>query len=610
MSLQVWLPLTKDLRNQGLSNVTVTNNGATFNSVGKLGGSYSFNGSSRIEAALPTSVSSSIGSLACWVKFDSLPSSSTWFNLIQLGAAGGFAASRLSLYYEYGTGINISIDGSATGRNYIAYTFATNIWYHIVCTYDGTTVKVYINGNQILSKTATKGSYTTAATKIYFGGPTNFYLKGAMNDARYYDHCLSPLEVKKISQGLVLHYRLSGIGGENLLNNNFTQMSKWTDHGLNSATVTTEGYKNTFTLIKGISGWESFYSKNTITLSAGTYTLSCQYKVYSDYTPYSGTFGLALTTSVPTGNDNSVTIAKIDFPSTATNTKLGSITFTLSQNTSVYIGINAGHIADGAVNKVFDIDYIKLELGSHSTPWCPNSSDTLYSIMGLDDNIEYDCSGFGNNGTKNNIVWSGDTPRYVGSYEFNGTNSYIKTTDNNWISQYAEEMTINVWAYADDWATQTKVHLFSCTENGGFNVEGGASGYLRFSRHVATNAGHTTHTYQYNNNGIKLADLNSGWHMFTFVYNTSGEKIYVDGQLHSEGSYTSYGLHFNTGARLFLGCEASGANPSSPYFNGKESDFRIYYTALSADDVLNLYHLGGSIDSNGVFHTYEYVEGE
>lgn len=42
MSLRVWLPLTKDLRNQGLDDVTVTNNGATFSSAGKLGGCYTF----------------------------------------------------------------------------------------------------------------------------------------------------------------------------------------------------------------------------------------------------------------------------------------------------------------------------------------------------------------------------------------------------------------------------------------------------------------------------------------------------------------------------------------------------------------------------------------
>lgn len=42
MALQVWLPLTRDLSNQGLANVTITNNGATFNSNGKLGGCYYF----------------------------------------------------------------------------------------------------------------------------------------------------------------------------------------------------------------------------------------------------------------------------------------------------------------------------------------------------------------------------------------------------------------------------------------------------------------------------------------------------------------------------------------------------------------------------------------
>ena len=41
MALQVWLPLTKDLRNQGINNTTVTNTGATYAATeGKLGGCY------------------------------------------------------------------------------------------------------------------------------------------------------------------------------------------------------------------------------------------------------------------------------------------------------------------------------------------------------------------------------------------------------------------------------------------------------------------------------------------------------------------------------------------------------------------------------------------
>lgn len=112
---------------------------------------------------------------------------------------------------------------------------------------------------------------------------------------------------------------------------------------------------------------------------------------------------------------------------------------------------------------------------------------------------------------------------------------------------------------------------------------------------IYTVADKSSATYQYNNNGIKLADLTAGWHMFTLIYDLTGEKIYIDGQLHSSANFTSYGLHYNFGARLYLGCEANSANPTSPYFNGKLSDFRVYYTALSASDVAELYGSGVTV---------------
>jgi hypothetical protein len=71
--------------------------------------------------------------------------------------------------------------------------------------------------------------------------------------------------------------------------------------------------------------------------------------------------------------------------------------------------------------------------------------------------------------------------------------------------------------------------------------------------------------------------------MLTFVYDSTGTRTYINGELHHTYTNTSYGIRFNTNARLFLGCEANSANPSSPYFNGQESDFRIYYTALTPE---------------------------
>ena len=47
MALRVWLPLNGTLENRGLSNITVTNNGAAVDNNGKIGKCYNFDGTSN-----------------------------------------------------------------------------------------------------------------------------------------------------------------------------------------------------------------------------------------------------------------------------------------------------------------------------------------------------------------------------------------------------------------------------------------------------------------------------------------------------------------------------------------------------------------------------------
>ena len=234
-------------------------------------------------------------------------------------------------------------------------------------------------------------------------------------------------------------------------------------------------------------------------------------------------------------------------------------------------------------------------------------------VIGYDDTTVYDCSGYQNNGIANNITYSTDTPKYLSSSQFTTANtSYIKVNENNWMAQHAKEMTINFWAYAEDWTTQTSAHLFSCTDSGGFNTQKGNSGYLRFSVYVCTNEAQTSYAYKYDSQQLKLADLTPGWHMFTYIYQaSSGTKVYIDTKLHHTYNNVSYGIRFNTGTRLFLGCQAATANPSAPYFNGKESDFRLYYTVLSDQDISQLYYISALVDRNSNFYiSGSYIEND
>ena len=70
MALRVWLPLNGNINNYGISDVTVTNNGATIDNNGKIGKCYSFNGSSA-KISTPINLTPEM-SFCVWVKFNSV----------------------------------------------------------------------------------------------------------------------------------------------------------------------------------------------------------------------------------------------------------------------------------------------------------------------------------------------------------------------------------------------------------------------------------------------------------------------------------------------------------------------------------------------------------
>lgn len=547
MSLRVWLPLNGSLENKGLDDVTVTNNGAVVDNNGKIGKCYSFDGSNDKLILTSNKVyETAIGSIACWIKLNALPSSSGFYALGQIGALSGYAGCRLGLYFEYSNKINVSINGSNTGSNIYVHSLQVNEWYHLCATYDGTLVKLYLNGNEVMSKTASVSSYKTNTSNIYVGGTSSYYFNGKMNDFRIYDHALSLMEVKQISQGLVLHYPLNhgGLGQENLLKNSHI---KYDNNGY---------YVGTYA-----------FADSSKLETGKTYTLSFNGELQDD-SQTGWYFNIFPSPYTPIINK--------------TTDKEGRFAF------SFIMPENGGSRTDiGCYSKPLGnrlgcaIWNVKLEEGSIATPWSPASSDDLYSTIGGEDTIEYDCSGYGNNGTRTGTFsWTSDTPKYSVSTHIGTTSSKIH------ISNFPTSGFGNTYSFAW-WGKRNANSPMFWGFSDGIRLNG-----MYLGTFWNTGDGNSNPIYKPNTTTTITAPSLNVWHHYVMTGDGSVCKLYIDGEFYGRAkAYKAI-----SGTSIYINGWDAGASYCSN--NTDISDFRIYATALSPEDVLDLYNLGAAIDTN------------
>lgn len=597
MALQIWLPLNDNLDNQGLTNVTVTNNGTTIDNNGKLGKCYKFYESgAKITNTLSSSVTSAVGTMSCWVKFNSFPSSGAWYCLMQLGTIGGFANCRLGLYMQYQTGIVVCINASSDNNLY-THSLNTNQWYHLCTTFDGTIVRLYIDGIEVWNKTASIGSYKGAASTLFIGGTNNYYFKGYMNDVRYYSTALSPKEVEVLSRGLVCHYPLNGggRGGDNIMPNSYIMQlgSSSVADGIWRLAGTSNMNRSRVQIDDGFYAFEnsgiqtandgSCYGIDNFVFEANTtYTMSMIARItegtegYAGFAPQNATIIGGTHTKVDKGY--SVT------PLT-TAWKRIYITFTTTSSTTrnIYIGVTTG-----STSVTTQMALVKIEKGDKSTPWIPKSTDTEYTKMGYNSTTEYDVSGYKNNGTKNGtFTYSSDTARYSVCSVFNGLDNSIKIPFDTFFPN-ATTFTTNLW--------------FKKTELGSKNYEslwGGVSGFEMDTRSGSSNTLSLYMASTRSGNVYSPFEFNK-WYMVTMVNDGTNELYYVNGELVKtitkkampSGGYWIGAWNSSTGQNL----------------KGQMSDFRIYATALSADQIAELYNTAVSVANNGTLMGYELVE--
>lgn len=627
MGLQIWLPLQGNLKNKGLSKVTLTTSGTPTIEDGKIGQCYTFNENSYLLSTESFLEGATKYSLCCWFKSDY--EGTAWKRIMALG---NHTRAHLDISpTTQKVRFFISKDGTSSVYSSVNSTTLCHDgqWHHVCGTFDNGKIKLYIDGVLEGSATGDATTYTaTGGQQLAIGAVTNGggMFKGSINDVRVYDECLSPMQVKLISQGLVAHYLLNNNGGGNNnlalnsynLNVTATKDNKnISNRGTSIVQLREDGFYET--KVTGSWGGISIYA-NSLNLQVGD-KITFSFYIYINGSSKAVSFYPMMYNSSGTRDTSSRLPISVDG---GTYTTLNSKQIGQFDNTSpekhyaVFewndamksILDNGGRIELSIqISGTWqDGDYVclfapKLEYGDKPTPWCPNSADSLATQLGYNSNIEYDVSGYCNNGTKYNITdYISNSPRYSVATKFNGTNSYINIGREGMVR---DEITINIWAYMEDWTTYN-YRLISCTQSGGWNFEKGNDGI-----HFTIGTGATSNTYK-NTTNYPLADLASGWHMFTGSYDGFQNKMYIDGVLAAQNNSpytTKTPIYYNSSTPVLIGAEANQTqSPAGSYFDGYMSDVRIYATALSESDLQSLYNNSGFLDSSGNIYATEYTE--
>ena len=581
MALLVHLPLTGDLHNQGLAEITYTGT-PVFKTTGKIGNS-AFDLSHRVVFNCPSLDGVKTFSIAFWAKVNSDSSlSGNWIDVASFtdrksdGSTTGLL--RWETCYSGTWGIS-SHDNSAYNISNLSNFQAVgkDIWHHIIITVDleNNEVKEYQNG--IVQKTATcNGGSLTGAFHL---GENNL-INGEIQDVRIYDNVLSQLQISELKKALILHYSLDGNNGT-LANENLLPETSSEEKTYTYPTSSSKDWYRKASLVPLTKSEYvlSFYAKSTVNGD----------KIITYFYNPNTTTKVETNTGInKTASDGNATFVL------TTEWQKYWVKYTQSETTTTKY-IICPRLINGDGTGTVSVKCVKLEEGHTPTPWCPNPSDALYTALGYDDGIEYDTSGYGHNGTKvGTLSYSVDSPRYLASTVFDGTQA-IRLGRRLYDS--VSQLTVTEW-FKTNTRNSTSPNLFSLGENS----------FLR----VRLNTNNTLWWYIKGQNDTYTAPsslIDNKWHFFAITFNSGIVKMYLDGVLVETKDISSAMSEI-----VFAGSDATfwglgGYSASAEKYAGHLSDFRVYSSCLSDTEIQKLYTVSASIDSNGNAYSAAYVEG-
>ena len=643
MGLLLHYPLTEDGVNKGIASGATLN--PNFEASGIVGNNCLLTTSTgTYDSTLPISkwnILTTDISMSCWVKFnkaeiaavveglsyDSASSKTAATGVvIGSGSYGGMAihwktnnilsSGTLSNIYLFGyiRAVNSSGGSAAASTGDVSISFDT--WYHVSLIYNRSSnlFKIYVSA--LSGSTQTKqasGIRNTAvsltnlttryfrinASEVYGGNGPSSRIPFRINDVRLYDHALSNKEVYDLSKGLMVHFKMNSdsIGvTTNIDQCKSAMINKSLSNFANGNGCATATFGNYY-------GYECFQIKmykESITAWTG---------VYLNFNPlsYGASVGDTVIRScwmyVPSGqttpghfiesiegNSTGKTYKQYDLTKCNTWQRIwlkGTIADTEKNNYLHYFMA----MSSGSVDFTFYIRDFQAEINSSITQYTSGTRTEGDISVGLH-NIEATPYG--------SITINNDSIIGQNSVSFEGTTSFLELP--NFKPKLPNEpYTIAFWVYSREDKTRDVYFGNHANSSQTFNIERTASNYLRIYYNSDTPIGVISTIEIPGSEWVHIAIAFDGTTFY--AYKNGGEKKY------SKALSTTLNCT-NTTYRIGSDYRSAQTTSEATRFNGLMTDFRIYATCLSENDIKSIYSTRKTIDRFGSICVTEVEEDE
>ncbi|NSK75178.1 LamG domain-containing protein [Blautia massiliensis (ex Durand et al. 2017)] len=592
MGLQVWMPMIGNINNQGLSNLSNLSGKYVQGTCSTFGKCLNVPNSSLISFTADGLVNAKKFSVCFWTLADK-STKTDWNQMLKLGDkktdgsyGSNFRFESCTTYPRACSFHNNDKNAITAGSRILGSSNST--WYHVCVTYDGTELKSYTNGN-LIGTDVGNGGYLTGYVQI---GSANYF--GLMNDLRIYDEVISQKQIRSIYNLQIIHYPLNNIYEVGITNKYFGDAAEgalnYDGNYITRTKLSNErGYKYKLSYTgTGKDMWKSLEIGSHFSFTAGrTHYYSCKVRCHSK--SHTQLFLRAARC------DNDWVTNMVDTLNADGQWHEYTVSQTINANfdrsgTTVtcnpWVEFYTNDMSTNGMSYTFDVDIKDIQVTEGQKYSFIANEMVTSSVL--------DISGYSNNASVDVGIGIGvQSPRYDACYYFSAK-SYLKFPNPIYAKKTIWGLTINMWVRLDSGCGGYATILSGLNNPPSnfpwicVNTEG--SGLWSYIWSNAPQYGRGMSN--------ELLSLNT-WYMITYVFNSGSVYWYLNGT--RKGDITKYTTlnYINADMEyLALGNSYSGTQWNTN-FCGWISDFRMFTTVLSADDVKALYQNSASITSTG-----------